>query len=985
VTALAALAAHWPEINSLLNEALALPVPERAGWLDSLHLEHAELKDTLRELLAAHAAVETGDFLGTLPRIGVAGSSDAATHEPTAGDVVGPYRLLSELGRGGMGAVWLADRADEQLKRPVALKLPRAAWSSSFAERLVRERDILATLEHPHIARLYDAGVDALGRPWLALEYVHGRPIDEYVKAEACDVRARIKLLVQVAQAVAYAHSRLVIHRDLKPNNILVDAQGQVRLLDFGIAKLVEGERTEETALTRAAGHVLTPEYASPEQVSGAPLMTSSDVYSLGVVAYELLAGCRPYRLKRGTLAELEEAIAQADAPRASEAAADTPTRKVLRGDLDAILNKALKKRPEERYATVVAFAEDLQRHLAQQPVLARPDRLGYRAGKFLRRYRLQVVAGGIAALSLLGGTGASLWQLQVARVQASRAEEVKKFVLSIFRDADSGAGGSRKTSAADLLKQARARLEAAPIADAAIRAEVLTSIGFSLIGLGEYAQAREALDDATRRAMAELGPQHAATCHAQLALGEVLVLQNDGRRAGPVLDAAEQCMRRLRDMSGLVKALRWQAQLRTVDGRFDEGIARAGEAVSLAETHLAQADKPALLDAYLTLSVAMATVRRPGSIEPARKAYELAHEVYRGRTTGNLLHARSVYAHALVQEGDALHGVGELKAIAALQAELFGPDNIYVKTTLERLSHASLALGDPLTAIDAYKEALRIARANDGDRATGDIALLQMNLGQALIHARRWMPAEEALHRAIELFTAAPDANPSYARLAQAESAVVLTQTGRLAEADAVFARLLQIPFGHPIEAAALRMRLANLRSAQGRSAEAVDLARQTVAFFAQARSETYARALATLGSVQLEGGSAGDARATLEEAAAFYARQHPRGSPIRAEVLVKLARTYLALDQAKEALTASEGAARFWRAFDPANREAGVAHVWHARALAAIGDAAKAADALREATGILATTGLPTDRNLLVQAQRALDASVRRNRPPT
>jgi tetratricopeptide (TPR) repeat protein len=349
------------------------------------------------------------------------------------------------------------------------------------------------------------------------------------------------------------------------------------------------------------------------------------------------------------------------------------------------------------------------------------------------------------------------------------------------------------------------------------------------------------------------------------------------------------------------------------------------------------------------------------------------------------LLEARSVYAYALVDEGDAQEGVGELKAIAALEAELFGPDHLAVKTTQERLGRASLSLGDPLTAIDAIREALRIARANDGDRATSEVALQQMNLGQALIYARRWMPAEEALRRAKELFAAVPDANPSYARLAQAESAVVLTQTGRLAEADVIFARLLQSPFGHPVEAAAIRLRLASLRSAQGRSAEAVDLARQTVEFFAQARSDAYARALAALGSAQLEGGSAGDARPTLEEAAAFYARQHRMGSPARAEVLVKLARAQLALDQAKEALTASEDATRFWRAFDPANREAGIAHLWHARALTAIGDAPKAAAALREATGILATAGLPADRNLLVQTQRALDASARRKRSPT
>lgn len=462
---------QWPEVNRLLDEALSLADGERTAWIAALPVSPA--RAVVERLLVQRARVESGDFLATLPPLSPAAwasiDGDAAALASKAGDAVGPWRLLRPLGQGGMGAVWLAERTDGSLKREVALKLPNSGWNPALAERMLRERDILASLTHAHIARLYDAGFDERGRPYLALEYVDGRPIDQFVRTQAPPVRAIVALLLQVTDAVAHAHNRLVIHRDLKPSNILVDAQGQVRLLDFGIAKLVQGERTEETALTRAAGHVLTPEYASPEQVSGAPLTTSSDVYSLGVVAYELLAGCRPYRLKRGTLAELEEAIAQADPPRASEVAADPARRKALRGDLDAILNKALKKRPDQRYATVVALAEDLQRHLDGHAVLARPDSRWYVARKFVARHRVPVAAAATAVAALAIGLGVALWQaatarehLRQARVALDREDGVRRLFVETLGGvaAMDAAAFAQPGSVARMLQSAHAELE---------------------------------------------------------------------------------------------------------------------------------------------------------------------------------------------------------------------------------------------------------------------------------------------------------------------------------------------------------------------------------------------------------------------------------------------------------------------------------------------------------------------------------------------
>jgi tetratricopeptide (TPR) repeat protein len=326
-----------------------------------------------------------------------------------------------------MGEVWLAERADGQLTRQVALKLPRLVWGGALVERLGRERNILASLEHPNITRLYDAGVDSQGRPWLAMEYVEGQAICVYCRERALPLRQRLALLLQVCAAVAHAHARLVVHRDLKPANILVTADGQVRLLDFGIAKLMEGDRTEETALTRLSGRALTLDYASPEQIRGDPLGTASDVYSLGVVAYELLTGARPYRLKRGSAAELEEVIVSADAPLASHAAREPVLKKQLRGDLDAILQQALRKDPAQRYAGIEPFARDIEQHMTGLPVSARPDRRLYRLKKFVLRNWLAVGIASAFAVTVVAGAGVALWQAVVARAQAQRAEEALK------------------------------------------------------------------------------------------------------------------------------------------------------------------------------------------------------------------------------------------------------------------------------------------------------------------------------------------------------------------------------------------------------------------------------------------------------------------------------------------------------------------------------------------------------------------------------
>src|SRR5882672_6003829 len=370
-------------VSGLLDQVLELPAAEREPWLQKLALTQPEMVPVLREMLAAREQSGFSQVLQTLPRFAGDANAKVATSALRSGERVGPYVLKRELGAGGMAVVWLAERADGAFKRDVALKLPMLSrLRRDLADRFERERDILAGLEHPNIARLYDAGVAEDGLPYLALEYVEGQPITSWCDSHRYGIRERLKLFLQVLNAVQYAHARQVIHRDIKPSNILVTEAGQVRLLDFGIAKLlIEGETAEETQLTQLYGRAFTVDYASPEQLRGEPVTAASDIYALGVVLYELLTGKRPYRIKATTAALIEQAIVNAEIARPSthveqEAAANRSTTLAklahrLKGDLDAIVLKTLAKTQSDRYATATALADDLQRYLTGDPVEA--------------------------------------------------------------------------------------------------------------------------------------------------------------------------------------------------------------------------------------------------------------------------------------------------------------------------------------------------------------------------------------------------------------------------------------------------------------------------------------------------------------------------------------------------------------------------------------------------------------------------------------
>ena len=443
--------ARWGEVKAVLAAVLEAPPEKRAALIDTLCGSDGEMRASVESMLAMEARAE--ELLNTQVVPGAALRS-----EDPAPEQIGPYRVLREIGRGGMGVVYLGERADGEFRRQAAIKVITSGLRDADLERRFRrERQILATLEHPGIARMLDGGATAQGQPYFVMEYVEGVPLPAYCEKTGAGVEARLKLFLAVCDAVEYAHQRLIVHRDLKPGNILVTADGTAKLLDFGLARVTDATAGEDLTMTGVA--LMTPAYASPEQVRGEPYHVSSDVYSLGVILYELLAGRRPYDVKSGSLLEMAQAICDREPVPLVKTGESVPGFRQLRGDLENIVAKALAKEARQRYASVAELAEDIRRHLDGQPVRARPATWRYRFGKWLRRHRIAAPAGAMAALLILGFAGATWWEARSAERRFQQVRRLAGSVMFELHDAISTLPGS--TAARELLvKRAMEYLE---------------------------------------------------------------------------------------------------------------------------------------------------------------------------------------------------------------------------------------------------------------------------------------------------------------------------------------------------------------------------------------------------------------------------------------------------------------------------------------------------------------------------------------------
>ena len=472
-----------------------------------------------------------------------AARADLARLAARVGSEIGPYRLTALLGRGGMGAVFAAERSDGTFSQRVALKLVRSSGDGSrLVSRFRRERAILARLEHPHIARLLDGGVTPDGEPWFAMELIEGEALAGYAERAGLDLRQRVELFLQICDAVAYAHRMLVVHRDLKPANVLVDRDGQAKLLDFGIAKLLD-RGTGDTLVTRADERVLTPDYAAPEQVLGQAITTTTDVYALGLLLFEMLTGERAQALHGKSALEAERWVVNREVMRPSATAAAHAHK--LRGDVDAIVGKALRKEPERRYESAQAFGEDLRRWLSGHAVRARGDAWSYRARRFLVRHRWGIAASFAVLLALLVGLIAALWQANEARQQAERAQSVKNLALEMFRGFDPRVtrDGGRAITAVEMVDAGVKRLDAQSEINTEDRGELQTFLADMYFGLGRPEQARALLRANLARSREIWGEDDPRLLPALTMLAQSLHAQAGRDEVQAMLDQAERIL----------------------------------------------------------------------------------------------------------------------------------------------------------------------------------------------------------------------------------------------------------------------------------------------------------------------------------------------------------------------------------------------------------------------------------------------------------
>ncbi len=496
---------RFARLNAVFAEAMTRDPATRPDFLDAACQGDVALRAEVARLIAG---ADEADAVFERERAPLPTDLAALEEAFPAGGRIGVYQVARLIGYGGMGAVYEAARDDDQYRKRVAIKVIKRGMDTDLAiRRFKAERQILAGLDHRNIAGLLDGGVMEDGRPYFVLEYVDGLPITRFCAEKRLDLAARLALFRQVCGAVQYAHRNLVVHRDLKPGNILVTDDGTVKLLDFGIAKLLSPEEDGGAPLTRGGVGALTPEYASPEMVRGLPITTSADVYSLGVVLFELVAGQRPFRFPDLSLASIERIISGQPAPRPSEAATDDAARAAgdqntsryrhrLSGEVDNIILKALRKEPERRYASAEDLSRDLERHQKGLPVSAEGDSAGYRLRKFVGRNKAVVGAALLGALSLIAGTIVSTRQAHRADRERAKAQEINRFVTDMLAAPDPAASG-KDVLVADVLQRASARVDSQLRDQPEVELAVRSTLGTSYFGLGKYAEAKQEMGKA--------------------------------------------------------------------------------------------------------------------------------------------------------------------------------------------------------------------------------------------------------------------------------------------------------------------------------------------------------------------------------------------------------------------------------------------------------------------------------------------------------
>ena len=831
---------HWQRASHHLDHLLDLAPAERRAFLVRLQLEEPETAVLLEGLLAEHRLVMAEQFLDTPAPI-------AAPQPPLAGVMIGAYTLVAPIGQGGMGSVWLAARSDGRFEGQAALKLLNTELlGRTGEERFRREGTILARLTHPHIARLIDAGVTGAGQPYLVLEHIDGRYIDRFCDEERLGIKARLRLFLDVQSAVAHAHAHLIVHRDLKPSNVLVNADGQVKLLDFGIAKLLETE-PQETAvglLTASDSQALTPKYAAPEQVVGGRITTATDVYALGVLLFELLSGQHPTGEHARSSGEFVKAVIDTEPTRLSASINEesdpvvaatrsaqrctTPERlrRALQGDLDTILAKALKKNPDERYGSVAEFADDLRRHLDDLPIAAKPDALGYRASKFVRRHRRILWPAAVAATIIVGLMWFYTVQLRVerdrARLQAEKATKSSELLTGVLTSADPyRTPDGKEPTVQNLLDASAERVTSGLSEQPDLQAQMLTVIGRTYERMGLQIKALPLLERAL-----EIGRRGRDTTPVQLAqslndLGVLYRELGDLTRAEPLLQESLMLRRQWlgaedKDVAVTLVELARVLQDR---GRSAEAEPHAREALAIRRTLFGD-DHRETATSKNELGLLLLRRGDVADAEPLLRDNVATNVHLLGADHPNTAAARSSLALLLIAKGEASSAETLLRQSLGTMGRVFGVTHPRYARTLSTLASALEEQGQLDRAQALLEECLRIVEPMFGDDHP-DVVTYAVNLARLRLETGDGAATEGSLRHALAVRERLYQAGDW--RIAQVQGLLggALLAANRDAEAEAEMlaaARVLKpVPGPQQREYLANRARLERLRLKSG------------------------------------------------------------------------------------------------------------------------------------------------------------------------
>lgn len=776
-----------------------------------------------RQLLFIREACATDEALyeQVLISLGSSADDDAdVDHAAAIGDVIDHYRIVRCLGRGGMGEVFLAERADDQFRQQVAIKFVRGGLLSRQAQgRLKLERQILATLDHPNIARLLDGGTTKDGVPYIVMEYVDGEPIDVYCDRHRLSVEERLRLFITVCSAVHRAHQNLVVHRDLKPSNILVTRDGTPKLLDFGIAKLLDERDTLHTvAVTRADYRMLTPDHASPEQVRGEPITTASDIYVLGVLLYELLSGFKPFATRAKGMAELERQICEFMPPSPSEAVrsgrdadgaaideiasvrSTTPSklRRELAGDLDNIVQMAMRKEPERRYASVEQFASDIEQHLAGQPVMARADAWSYRAGKFIRRHALVTALSSAFVVALIAfSINTYVQSLRIrderdnataaqarAEAERERAEAVSEFLINAFSLADPSKARGKEITAREILDSGAAHVEKELSAQPDLQATLLDTIARVYLRLGDLSSSEKLSTRSLDITRSLTGPRSLETASRLCSLGETQFLKGE-------FSLAELSLRECLDIRTALLGSRHPditppldilAGLAMERGDFSEAEKLYRTVLSI-DLDVHGAEHPQYARHLQNLATVL---HEKGALEEAEPMYREAVarlERALGREDPETIDALSNFGHFLMDRGNLAEAEQVHRRVLSLNRKIRGV-HAFVGLDLANLGTLSHRQGKLSEAERRYKEALGVYGQTLPPNH-GYVAAALTGLGRVLIDEGKGAEAVEVLQRAVAAWSEEYGAQSSRHAAARASLGKAWLMQGQLSEGE--------------------------------------------------------------------------------------------------------------------------------------------------------------------------------------------------------